>query len=84
MSRILQVANFVAPHSGGIRTVLEQLAARSGIPSAVVSHERLDRPLQQWLPAAVDTVRLPDRSKTFSWTNTVASFDPGVADPGRM
>jgi alpha-1,6-mannosyltransferase len=130
MTRIAQVANFVAPHSGGIRTVLAELAAgygahghevvqvlpgvarrsettawgrretvpgtivprtgyrvlrasavravldecgpdrlevhdrstlRSlgawardrGVPSTVVSHERLDRLLGQWLPAPV-------------------------------
>jgi alpha-1,6-mannosyltransferase len=139
VSRILQAANFVAPHSGGIRTVLEHLAdgyaaagheviqvvpgerpaarrtawgaritlpglslpgtgyrmlglasvtrllahvapdrielhdrstlrglgqwARErGIPSLVVSHERLDRLLAQWLPRALVGQRLPDRS----------------------
>lgn len=139
--RIVQVANFVAPHSGGIRTTLGQLAAgyaaaghdvvqvlpgeraaeeqtpwgrritlpgtplpgtgyrlllphqvsaavgrldpdrlevhdratlrglgrwarRRGLPAAVVSHERLDRLLRQWLPEPVPVQRLADRSNT--------------------
>ncbi len=139
MTRIVQAANFVAPHSGGIRTVLEHLACgyaaagheviqvvpgectavhrttwgarivlpgralpgtgyrvlglgsltrllahaapgrievhdrstlrglgqwarERGIPALVVSHERLDRLLAQWLPPKLVTGRLPDRS----------------------
>ena len=148
LSRILQAANFVAPHSGGIGTVLERLAGgyaaagheviqvipgdrsavdampwgcritvpglplpgtgyrvirlasvtrliaefvpdrvevhdrstlrgvgrfahRRGIPSVVVSHERLDRLLGQWLPAPIAEGRLPD------WSNSglAAGFD---------
>lgn len=149
MSRILQVANFVAPHSGGIRTVLANLAdgyadagheviqvvpgirpdseqtrwgrlltlrgvpvpgsgyrllpprsvaaaadrlapdrlevhdrttlrglgqwaARRGVPSCVVSHERLDRLLEQWLPATRSAVRrYADRSNA----RLAAGFD---------
>jgi alpha-1,6-mannosyltransferase len=139
VSRILQAANFVAPHSGGIRTVLEHLASgyaaagheviqvvpgeracieplpwgtrialpavslprtgyrilglgavtrlaatvapdrievhdrstlrglgrwarRRGVPSLVVSHERLDRILGQWLPPRMVGQRMPDRN----------------------
>jgi alpha-1,6-mannosyltransferase len=148
VSRILQVANFVAPHSGGIRTVLANLAdgyadagheviqvvpgirpdseqtrwgrlltlrgipvpgsgyrllpprsvaaaadrlapdrlevhdrttlrglgqwaARRGVPSCVVSHERLDRLLEQWLPATRSAVRYADRSNA----RLAAGFD---------
>jgi alpha-1,6-mannosyltransferase len=148
VSRILQAANFVAPHSGGIRTVLEHLgrgyaaagheviqvvpgerasvqatawgrritlpgmplvrtgyrviglgsltrlaaelapdrveihdrstlrgmgrwADQRGVRSVVVSHERLDRLLGQWLPPRLAEGRLPD------WTNAglAAGFD---------
>jgi alpha-1,6-mannosyltransferase len=139
MSRILQAANFVAPHSGGIRTVLEHLACgyaaaghevvqivpgrpagtvrtgwgeritlegiplpgtgyralsfgsvtelaaqlaadrievhdrttlrglgawarRRDIPALVVSHERLDRLLGQWLPGRALIEHLADRN----------------------
>jgi alpha-1,6-mannosyltransferase len=138
VARIVQAANFVAPHSGGIRTALEQLARgyaaaghevvqvvpadrpavertawgarialpglpvpgtgyrllgvravtrlvediapdrlevhdrstlrglgrwarRRGVPALVVSHERLDRVLGEWLPPRLVGHRLPDR-----------------------
>lgn len=47
------------------RTTLRGLgrwARGRGIPSLVVSHERLDRWLQQWLPAGLPLSRLADRS----------------------
>lgn len=151
MARILQAANFVAPHSGGIRTVLEQLAAgyaaaghevvqlvpsdrwrvertawgarialpafpvpgtgyrllslrsvtravetiapdrvevhdrttlrglgrwarRRGIPALVVSHERLDRVLGEWLPPRLVGQKLPDRDNAA----LAAAFDTVV------
>lgn len=49
------------------RTTLRGLGAwarRRGVPSAVFSHERLDRWLGQWLPAALPLERLADRSNT--------------------
>jgi alpha-1,6-mannosyltransferase len=155
MSRIMQAANFVAPHSGGIRTVLNDLAdgyGRAGhevftvipgdetridatpsgaritlsgipvpgtgyrvmrlapltrlagqlrpdvievhdrstlrgmgrwarernIPSLVVSHERLDRLLGQWLPAPLVGQWLPDRSNAA----LAAAFDTVVCTTG--
>lgn len=140
MSRIVQVANFVAPHSGGLRTTLGQLAQgyadrghdvvqvvpakrdseqptawgrlvtvaapplpgsgyriltrprrvatvlaglrpdrlevhdrttlrglgrwaqARGVPSMVISHERLDRLLAQWLPGWLPNAGIADRS----------------------
>lgn len=51
MSRIVQVANFVAPHSGGIRTVLDHLAAGY----AAAGHE-----VVQVVPGRrVETIRTP-------------------------
>lgn len=47
------------------RTTLRGLggwAARHGVPSLVVSHERLDVWLRQWLPAQAPLGRLADRS----------------------
>lgn len=47
------------------RTTLRSLgdwAARSGVPALVVSHERLDRLLRQWLSPRLPLDRLADRS----------------------
>jgi alpha-1,6-mannosyltransferase len=49
------------------RTTLRGLgswAAREGVPSLVVSHERLDVWLQQWLPRRAPLARAADRSNT--------------------
>lgn len=151
MSRIVQAANFVAPHSGGIRTVLEHLAVgyaaaghevvqvvpgrsaaterlawgtrvtvaghvvpgtgyrvlgytsaaavidrlapdrlevhdrstlrglgrwarQHGVPSLVVSHERLDRLATQWLPNTRSVRRAADHSNR----SLAAGFDTVV------
>jgi alpha-1,6-mannosyltransferase len=144
MSRVLQAANFVAPHSGGIRTVLDHLASgyaaagheviqvvpgrstratampwgqritlraaplpgtgyrvmryrtvervvatlqperievhdrstlrglgawarENRVPSLVVSHERLDRLVAQWLPDVEAVRRLVDHNNSALW-----------------
>ncbi|MGI8535546.1 MAG: glycosyltransferase [Mycobacteriales bacterium] len=49
-------------------------AAGCGVPSLVVSHERLDRWLKQWLPARLPLDRWADRSNAM----LAASFDDVV------
>ena len=59
------------------RTTLRGLgpwAARQGVPSLVVSHERLDVWLRQWLPRRAPLARVADRSNAA----LAASFDEVV------
>lgn len=46
------------------RTTLRGLAPQAGLPSLVVSHERLDRWLAQWFPRRLPLERLADRQNT--------------------
>jgi len=53
-------------------------ASRRGVPCLVVSHERLDRLLQQWLSPRLPLQRIADRSNTA----LAAAFDTVVCTTG--
>lgn len=67
--RVLRVLDALAPDRVEVhdRTTLRAVgvwARRSGVPSLVVSHERLDQWLPQWLPARLPLDRLADATNT--------------------
>lgn len=72
------------------RTTLRSLglwAQRRGVPSVVVSHERLDRWLRQWLPARLPLDRMADRSNSAlagRFDNVVCTTDWAAAEFTRL
>lgn len=78
-SRVLAALDHAAPDRLEVhdRTTLRgtgRWARRAGVPSLVVSHERLDRWLHQWLPARLPLDAAADRSNTA----LAAAFDAVV------